>query len=69
MHNVNGSFYDFLAERFSGTDRQILSSPPDTWSGRAIVDWTSRLASGEGFDPEIERICDVAAVLDAIYAK
>ncbi len=69
MHNVNGSFYDFIAERFTGTARQILSSPPDTWGGRAVIDWTRRLGDGEGFDPEIERICDVAAVLDAIYAK
>lgn len=69
MHNVNGSFYDFVAERFSGTARQVLSSPPDAWGGRAIVDWTRRLAAGEGFDPEAERICEVAAVLDAIYAR
>ncbi len=69
MHNVNGSFYDFIAERFNGTAHQVISSPPDAWGGRAIVDWTRRLAAGEGFDPEAERNCEIAAVLDAIYAR
>lgn len=65
--NINGSFYDFRAERYDGTAVETLSIPPDLWGGRAAVDWLRRLAAGEGFDPEIERVCDVAAVLDAIY--
>ncbi len=65
--NINGSFYDFTAERYNGTAVETLSIPPDLWSGRAAVEWVRRLAAGEGFDPEIERVCDVAAVLDAIY--
>ena len=67
LRNVNGSFYDFIAERYSGTRREILSTPPDAWNGRAAVDWVTRLAAGAGFDPEIERVCRVAAILDAIY--
>jgi len=67
MKNVEGSFYDFTAERYRGTAGERLASPPDDWSGRAAIDWTERLATGAGFDPEAERFVDVAAVLDAIY--
>lgn len=65
--NIGGSFYDFRAERYNGTGLSTLTTPPDAWSGRAATDWVRRLAAGEGFDPEIERVCDLAATLDAIY--
>ncbi len=67
LRNVGGSFFDFVAERFNGTTRELLSAPPDAWNGRAITRWVSRLAAGQGFDPETEQICTVAGVLDAIY--
>ncbi len=67
-HNVDGSFYDFTTERYFGTALEVQSTPPDAWGGRAAISWVRRLAAGEGFDPGIERICDVAAILDAIYA-
>ena len=66
LRNVGGSFYDFTAERFRGTARETLSAPPDEWGGRAAVDWARRLASGENFDPAVERLIDVAATLDRI---
>jgi predicted dehydrogenase len=44
LRNVNGSFYDFKAERFHGTSRQTLQQPPDEWGGRAVVAWTGQLA-------------------------
>lgn len=69
LRNVNGSFYDFVAERFNGTSRQTLSEPPDDWGGRAAVNWASRVAAGEGFDPAAEHLIDVAATLDAIYGR
>jgi predicted dehydrogenase len=68
MRNVNGSFFDFTAERFTGTRRETLAEPPDDWMGRAAIDWARRLANGSGFDPEIERLIEVSAALDAIYA-
>ncbi len=68
FRNVNGSFYDFIAERYDGTKRTLLASPPDAWSGRAAVAWAERLARGEGFDPANEELTRVAKVLDAIYA-
>ena len=69
LRNVGGSFYDFTAERYRGTARETLSSPPDEWGGRAAADWAMRLARGEGFDPEAERLIAVAEVLDRIYER
>ena len=69
LANVGGSFYDFTAERFRGTSRETLASPPDAWGGRAAADWAIRLAAGERFDPEAERLVDVAEALDRIYGR
>lgn len=69
LRNVGGSFYDFTAEHFRGTAREVLASPPDEWGGRAAVDWATRLAAGERFDPQAERLVDVAAALDRIYQR
>jgi predicted dehydrogenase len=69
MRNVAGSFYDFVAERFDGTRATLLAEPPDDWGGRAAVQWAQALAAGARFDPAIERVGDVAAVLDAIYGR
>lgn len=67
FRNVNGSFYDFGAERMRGTSRETLTAPPDEWGGRAALDWARRLADGRGFDPQVEELIDVARALDAIY--
>jgi predicted dehydrogenase len=69
LKNVGGSFYDFTAELYHGTQRETLASPPDAWGGRAAADWARRLAAGERFDPSCERLVDVAAVLDRIYGR
>jgi len=69
LRNVGGSFYDFTAERYRGTARETISSPPEDWGGKAAADWAIRLAGGEGFDPAAERLIEVAAVLDRIYGR
>ena len=69
LTNVNGSFYDFAADRFRGTVRERLCSPPDAWGGRALVEWARQLGQGAGFDPAVEQVVDVAAVLDRIYGR
>jgi predicted dehydrogenase len=69
LRNVNGSFYDFTAERYRGTARETLMAPPDEWGGRAAADWAARLAAGERFDPAAEQLIDVARVLDRIYGR
>lgn len=69
LKNLGGSFYDFTAERYRGTRRETLSSPPDAWGARAAADWAQRLAAGARFDPEAERLIDVAHALDRIYRR
>jgi predicted dehydrogenase len=69
LRNVDGSFYDFAADRLDGTARRSLATPPDAWGGRAAADWASRLAAGARFDPDTERLVDVARVLDRIYGR
>jgi predicted dehydrogenase len=69
LHNVNGSFYDFTAERYRGTATETLSAPPDAWGGRAAADWAMRLAAGEGFDASADRLVTVAQVIDRIYGR
>jgi predicted dehydrogenase len=69
LRNVEGSFYDFVAERYRGTARETLATPPDAWGGRAAVDWAKRLAAGMGFDPEAEKLVRVSRVLDRIYHR
>jgi predicted dehydrogenase len=69
LKNMNGSFYDFAAERYYGTRTERLVSPPDAWSGRAGVVWAERLAQGEAFGEEAEEFVRVAEVLDKIYGR
>ena len=69
IRNVGGSFYDFTAERYRGTQREMIAMPPDEWGGRAAADWATRLAAGERFDPAADRLVEVAAVLDRIYGR
>lgn len=66
--NVDGSFYDFVAERYRGTSGERLVAPPDEWGGRAAVAWTERLALGVRFEREADRLVELARALDAIYA-
>lgn len=68
LRNVGGSFYDFEALRFVGTQRQQITAPPDSWSGRAAVDWACRLAQGARYAPEVEQALTVAEILDRSYA-
>lgn len=69
FRNTGGSFYDFVAERYRGTAREVLSSPPDDWGGRALVDWAIRLAKGGRYDPSVEQSEHVALILDRIYGR
>jgi len=69
FRNVDGSFYDFVAERHRGTTRETLASPPDHWGGRAAADWAVRLAAGSGFDPAAEEFVASARALDLVYGR
>lgn len=69
MRNVDGSFYDFVAEQYHGTSTQTLCEPPDEWGGRAAVAWAKALGAAAGLDPDMERVAEVAEVLDRIYGS
>ncbi len=67
FRNVDGSFYDFVAEHYQKTQTTRLTEPGDAWGGGAIVAWAAQLATSRAYDPEIEHVVDVAKALDAIY--
>lgn len=67
FRNVNGSFYDFQAERFNGTEREVIAGPPDDWEGRAAIHWLKKLTTGSGFDEEAYRYEQTARVIEQIY--
>lgn len=67
VSNVQGSFYNFKAERFRGTAREPLGETPQAWGGRALVEWTRKLRAGRRFDPDIEGLIPVSETLDRIY--
>jgi predicted dehydrogenase len=72
LRNVNGSFFDFVGERFNGTKTETLSGTADSnwqWGGLATLEWIRRLASGECFDPDAERFVALAETIDAIYGR
>lgn len=69
MRNRGGSFFDFAAERYRGTQRTPLAEPPDAWGGRAVVEWARLLAGGARYSPAIENIVATCAVLDAVYGR
>jgi predicted dehydrogenase len=67
VRNVGGSFYDFRAERFSGTSAELLCEHKGGWGGRAILDWVRKLNDESRFNSETEGLISVAEVLDHIY--
>ncbi|MDB4977449.1 MAG: oxidoreductase protein [Myxococcaceae bacterium] len=69
FRNVNGSFYDFVAERMHGTSSTRLAEPPDEWGGRTIVKWTEQLAQSADYAVAADRFLSVAEVIDQIYAQ
>jgi predicted dehydrogenase len=69
LSNVEGSFYDFVAEHYTGTTRRTIAVPPDAWGGRAALNWLTRLRQTNRFDPAIQQLSSVARVLDWIYKQ
>lgn len=68
--NINGSFYDFTAERFYGTSRQAISTPGDAWGGKAAIHWAEELAAnGNRFNSEAYQYIKSAEILDRIYKR
>ena len=68
--NVNGSFYDFKAEKYNGTQTTVLVSPPDDWSGKAGVAWVGKLLQEKGFDQQsADEFIKTAEIIDRIYGR
>jgi len=68
LRNRDGSFFDFTSELYRGTERHLVSQPPDDWGGRAAIAWATQLAANAHFDPACERLVTLSEVLDRIYA-
>ena len=69
LRNIDGSFTEFRAERFTGTSRQLLVEPPDPWGGGAIVAWAHQLRESFKFNRAILDHERVARILDRIYGE
>jgi predicted dehydrogenase len=69
LRNLHGSFYDFSAERFTGTTVATLSGPPEDWGGRAAIAWATKLAADRRFEESAEQFVRASEVIDAIYAS
>jgi predicted dehydrogenase len=70
FRNINGSFYDFVAERLQpDRSRETLAMPPDDWSGRAALAWTRQLAGAPDFDPAAKHLELVAETLDRLCGR
>ncbi|UZH56568.1 Gfo/Idh/MocA family oxidoreductase [Salinimicrobium tongyeongense] len=68
--NINGSFYDFKAEKYHGTQTETLVTPPDEWSGRAGVVWVENLLQNDTFDERTAtQFIKTAQVIDRIYGR
>lgn len=65
--NVNGSFYDFQCEEYTGTATEVLTTPPEEWGTAAIKHWGKELAMNTYYNNKAEEIIKSAAVLEDIY--
>lgn len=70
FQNINGSFYDFVAEKYEGTKRISLATPPDNWSGRAAIHWAKNLGMDSSYhEKSAQEFIKTAEVLDRIYGR
>jgi predicted dehydrogenase len=69
IRNVGGSFYDFEVELCRAAESRLLAGPPDSWPGRALVDWTRRVSEGEGCPADVAHLVTTARVIDRIYGR
>lgn len=69
LRNVNGSFFDFRAERHAGTRIEVIAEPPDDWGPGALLAWIDGVGGGGRYDAAVESQLQVAAAIDSIYAS
>jgi predicted dehydrogenase len=72
LRNVDGSFYDFVGEKFTGTKTETLSSPEDAawqWGPLAMIEWIKKLSVDGSFDADAERFVTLAEITDGVYGR
>lgn len=69
FYNVNGSFYDFETAICHGTKREVVSSPPDDWGGRALINWARELQESKEFRKSAFLYYNTAELIDRIYGR
>ncbi|NJY61555.1 Gfo/Idh/MocA family oxidoreductase [Salinimicrobium sp. CDJ15-81-2] len=70
FRNINGSFYDFKAEKYNGTQTETLVNTPDEWSGRAGIVWVENMIKNNRFDEKsATEFIKTAEVIDRIYGR
>lgn len=70
FRNINGSFYDFTAERYTGTQTEVLVSPPDDWGGNAGMLWADAIMNGAGYDEvTAQEFLQLTEIIDRIYGR
>lgn len=70
FRNVNGSFYDFTAEKYTGTQTELLVSPPDDWGGNAILLWADAVIQGAGYnETTAQEFLQLTEIIDRIYGR
>lgn len=69
MKNINGSFYDFVTEKYNWTAREVIASPPENWGTGAILDWTKKLVKKSEYDTDVESVIKVSEIIDLIYNR
>lgn len=68
--NIEGSFYDFQAEKYKGTYKEVIVSPPDNWSGRAGLAWSEKITNFAGYDKlTATEYLKTAQIIDRIYGR
>lgn len=67
--NVNGSFYDFITEKYSKTQTEVIVSKPEDWGGNACKSWAKEVTNDTGFHVEsANEYLKLAKLIDRIYA-
>jgi predicted dehydrogenase len=69
VKNTNGSFYDFVGQRYWGTKTETVAAPPDAWGGKALLHWVEKIVANPTYNKEAEQYLKSAEVLDKIYGR
>ncbi|MGK7391615.1 MAG: Gfo/Idh/MocA family protein [Candidatus Cyclobacteriaceae bacterium M2_1C_046] len=69
FENVDGSFYNFRSYHCRGTERELLTQPPESWGGKAIIDWASKLKQNNTFNEDAWQYLQSAQLIDKIYGR